>query len=153
MQVLVVSLMLSAALGAEVQEDKESPRLPMLRKLAVQADAFHPVAPLPPPSAVAARAGAVVAKAPEETATRRAAILSTAQKAAGLAALLPAAAQAEYMSKEDEDKQALVLAIISGIVLLAPITGIQMARGAIDKMASEDDERFRGDNDPRNFRR
>merc|ERR1719207_92009 len=123
----------------------------MLRKLAVQADAFHPVAP-PPPAAGAARAGAVVARVPEEATTRRAALLSSARNAAGLAALLPVAAQADdtgaYMTEEDEKVQAAFLAAIAGIVLIAPTIGIYSAKGAIDAMAQEDDERFRGNTDP-----
>jgi hypothetical protein len=152
MQVLVVFLMLSAARGEEVLKAEDSPRLPTLRKLvAAEADAFHPVAPLPP-AAGTARAGAVVARVPEEATTRRAALLSGARNAAGLAALLPAAAQADasgaYMTEEDEKTQAAFLAVITGIVLVAPTIGIYSAKGAIDAMSQEDDERFRGNTDP-----
>ena len=52
------------------------------------------------------------------------------------------------MTKEDEDRQTLVLLAISGIVLISPILGIQGARSAISAMADPDDDRFRGNNDP-----
>ena len=55
---------------------EDSPRLPTLRKLvAAEADAFHPVAPLPP-AAGTARAGAVVARVPltRRRVTRRRAV-------------------------------------------------------------------------------
>ena len=54
----------------------------------------------------------------------------------------------DYMSASDEEKQSIVLGIIGLIVFLAPITGIQMARGAISSMADPDDDRFRGNTDP-----
>ena len=58
------------------------------------------------------------------------------------------AAAEDYMTKEQEDQQVLVLTVITAIVLIAPTVGIQMARGAIANMAEEDDERFRGSTDP-----
>lgn len=54
----------------------------------------------------------------------------------------------DYISKDEEDQQVLVLTVIALIVLLSPTIGIQMARGAIASMAEEDDDRFRGNNDP-----
>ena len=58
------------------------------------------------------------------------------------------ASSSDYMSAEDEEKQSIVLGIIGLLVFLGPITGIQMARGAISSMADEDDDRFRGNTDP-----
>merc|ERR1719188_81730 len=71
--------------------------------------------------------------------------------AAAVAAMLPsvvAAASSDYMTKEQEDQQILVLCVIAGIVLISPTIGIQMARSAISKMTAEDDDRFRGNTDP-----
>jgi len=61
------------------------------------------------------------------------------------------AADSYYMSAEAEETQAKVLAIIAGIVLVSPILGIQAVRGAISKMASEDEliaNEFKGAKDP-----
>ena len=58
------------------------------------------------------------------------------------------AAPEDYISKEEEDQEVLVLVIITLIVLISPTVGIQMARGAISNMAEEDDDRFRGNTDP-----
>ena len=100
-----------------------------------------------PLTAPAARAGLVTCSA---ASGRRAALFAGATAAASaLAAPKAAVASAEdYMSKEDEDQQILVLTVISLIVLISPTVGIQMARKAISDIKDEDDDRFSGNSDP-----
>lgn len=65
---------------------------------------------------------------------------SIAGAAAVTYSMLPSAAVAGeyYMSADDEKAQTILLAIIGGIVLVSPIIGIQMARGAISAMSDDE---------------
>lgn len=72
----------------------------------------------------------------------------TALFAAAAAAMLPAAAHADYLTKEEEDGQKFVLVLIGATVILSPIIGIQSARTMISKFKDEDDTRFSQGGDP-----
>ena len=145
----------------------------LLSLLTASSLAFAPnLVPVSQPSLAAMRSSTISASVIEGLSTRRAALFSAGGAAA--AAFLPAAAlaltdeetkaiydaeKAKYKktAEAEQNKESdtfKLVAVISLIVLVSPIIGIQSARTAISNIVDKDDMEYKA-NDPRskNFQR